>query len=162
MDNESRQKQRRKFLLFLSTPISSPKEHYLLRNHSSAKAASLQHTRSPERGLLFFSSSALAITYVAPVTSGINNMMIIQTKGISSSVNEFYIISDMFGKFLCTILGRILKIHKAGLSYLPMAGRLELDDHQGPFQPLPFYDSMILFLPMNMRNTKFNNIKISR
>lgn len=28
---------------------------------------------------------------------------------------------------------------------LPMAGSLEPDELQGPFQPKPFYDSMILF-----------------
>jgi len=31
---------------------------------------------------------------------------------------------------------------------LPMAGGLEPDDLQGPFQPKPFYDSMIL-KPLN-------------
>ena len=30
------------------------------------------------------------------------------------------------------------------LATLPIAGRLKLDDHCGPFQPRPFYDSMIL------------------
>ena len=30
------------------------------------------------------------------------------------------------------------------LATLHIAGRLKLDDHCGPFQPRPFYDSMIL------------------
>ena len=29
---------------------------------------------------------------------------------------------------------------------LPMAGRLKLDDHCGPFQPRPFCDSMIFLI----------------
>jgi len=29
------------------------------------------------------------------------------------------------------------------LGTLPMAGGLKLDDHCGPFQPRPFYDSMV-------------------
>jgi len=32
----------------------------------------------------------------------------------------------------------------SGLATLPMAGGLKLDYHYGPFQPRPFYDSMIL------------------
>ena len=31
------------------------------------------------------------------------------------------------------------------LATLRIAGGLKLDDHFGPFQPRPFYDSMILF-----------------
>jgi len=30
------------------------------------------------------------------------------------------------------------------LATLHIAGGLKLDDHRGPFQPRPFYDSMIL------------------
>jgi len=30
------------------------------------------------------------------------------------------------------------------LATLPMLGDLKLDDHCGPFQPRPYYDSMIL------------------
>ena len=32
------------------------------------------------------------------------------------------------------------------LATLHIAGGLKLDDHCGPFQPRPFYDSMILYL----------------
>ena len=32
------------------------------------------------------------------------------------------------------------------LATLPVVGRLKLGDHYGPFQPRPFYDSMILCL----------------
>jgi len=31
------------------------------------------------------------------------------------------------------------------LATLHVAGALKLDDHCGPFQPRPFYDSMIIF-----------------
>ena len=30
------------------------------------------------------------------------------------------------------------------LATLPIAGRLKLDDHCGPFQPRPFYDSVMI------------------
>lgn len=136
-ENVSRQKQRRMFLLSLPTPTCSPKEQYLLRNHSWTWAASLQHTGSLQRGLLSFSPSASAITYLAPVASGINNIMIIQTKWRPSSVNKFNVISYMFGKLLCTILQRILKIH-IRLSYV------------------------CSFSPWNMRNVRFNDLKNSR
>jgi len=32
------------------------------------------------------------------------------------------------------------------LAALPMAGRLKLDNHCGPFQPRPFYDSKIFLM----------------
>ena len=36
---------------------------------------------------------------------------------------------------------------------LPIAGGLKLDDHCGPFQPRPFYDSMILQCPSKQRKS---------
>lgn len=46
-------------------------------------------------------------------TSAKNNMMTIQTKRKSSIVNKLLMISYMFGKYLCTILAKILKLDKA-------------------------------------------------
>ena len=38
------------------------------------------------------------------------------------------------------------------LATLHIAGGLKLDDHCGPFQPRPFYDSMIMILKRNKCN----------
>jgi len=36
--------------------------------------------------------------------------------------------------------------HQCTNCYLHVAGRLKLDDHYGPFQPRPLYDSMIKYI----------------
>ena len=46
---------------------------------------------------------------------------------------------DAFKSRLDVALGRLVY----WLAALPMARELKLDDHCGPFQPRPFYDSMI-------------------
>jgi len=36
------------------------------------------------------------------------------------------------------------------LATLHIAGELKLDDHCGPFQPRPFYDSVIIYISGNL------------
>ena len=42
---------------------------------------------------------------------------------------------------------------------LPIAGELELGDHKGPFQPKPFYDSMLSKTDDNFNITDYSNLK---
>ena len=51
---------------------------------------------------------------------------------------------EAFRTRLDEALGNVVKYQIWRLVALPVAGGLELDDPWGPFQPGPFYDSVIL------------------
>lgn len=83
----------------VSTSNLQPKEHYLWTIHSTIH----------KEGCYLFPINFYSYLLV-PLTPGKNN---IQMKRKSSIVNKLFTISYIFGKYFCTILAKVLKLHKA-------------------------------------------------